>query len=193
MQKDEMKTVSFINMADGTAQDYALLEKYEEEFAKGLPERILHALTKLEDSFSGYRISRLEHSLQAATRAHRDGREVEYVVTALVHDIGDELAPFSHSEMVAAILRPYVSEKLYWIVKHHGIFQMYYYAHHIGGDRHARERFKDHRWYQDAIEFCEYYDQNCFDPDYKSETLEYFRPMLKSIFGRKPRFSEAGT
>jgi len=184
-------TVSFVHMADGTAQDYALLEQHEKAYARGLPKRILHALGKLENSFSGYQVSRLEHSLQSATRAYNDDRETDYVVAALVHDIGDELAPFSHSEMVAAILRPYVSEKLYWIVKQHGIFQMYYYAHHTGGDQHARERFSEHPWYQDAIDFCKLYDQNCFDPAYPSKPLAFFEPMLEQVFGREPQFDEA--
>ena len=186
-----METVSFINMADGTAEDYAFLEHHEQQYALGLPARIMEALKKLENSFSGYKVSRLEHSLQSASRALEDGRSTEYVVAALVHDIGDELAPFSHSEMVAAILRPYVSEKIYWIIKQHGVFQMYYYAHHTGGDRHARDRFKDHKWYQDAVEFCELYDQNCFDPAYQSKPLAFFQPMLTEVFGKKPDFSEA--
>jgi len=191
MTQQNQETVSFTCMADGTAEDYALLERHEAEYASSLPERILQSLEKLAHSFSGYQVSRLEHSLQSATRAHLDNRGVDYVVSALVHDIGDELAPFSHSEMVAAILRPYVSDKLYWIVKQHGIFQMYYYAHLTGGDRHARERFKDHRWYQDAVDFCELYDQNCFDPDYPSKPLTFFKPMLQEVFGRKPQFDEA--
>ncbi len=185
-----MQTVSFINMADGTAEDYAFLEKHEHEYAKGLPSRLIDALKKLEHSFAGYKVSRLEHSLQSATRAHHDGRSKEYVVAALLHDIGDELAPYSHSEMAASILRPYVSDRIYWIIKTHGVFQMYYYAHHTGGDRNARDRYKDHAWFNDAVEFCELYDQNCFDPDYKSKPLAFFEPLIEVVFGREPRFGE---
>jgi len=112
------------------------------------------------------------------------------IVAVLLHDIGDELAPHSHSEMAAAILRPFVSERLYWIVKHHGIFQMYYYAHHCGGDRNTREMFRDHAWYQDAIDFCHNYDQNCFDPDYDSESLEFFEPILRRVMS-KPSFNDS--
>jgi len=155
----------------------------------GVRERIVAALVRQgKDSIGGYKITRLEHALQSATRAHRDGQTEEYVVAALLHDIGDELAPFSHSEMAAAVLRPYVSERIYWIIKQHGLFQMYYYAHHLGGDRHARDRFKDHRWYQDAVEFCERYDQNCFDPDYDTEPLAFFEPMIKRVLGAVPDF-----
>ena len=127
-----MQTVNFTRMENGTREEYALLNRMEDEYKAGLPDRILQSLRKLEHSISGYRISRLEHSLQGATRATRAGESEEMIIAILLHDIGDELATYSHSEMAAAILRPFVSEKLYWIVKHHGVFQMYYYAHHYG-------------------------------------------------------------
>jgi predicted HD phosphohydrolase len=176
-----MKTVDFTRMEDGTREEYEFLDSLEADYIAGLPERIMEALRKLEKSLSGYRINRLEHSLQGATRAQRAGESDEMIVAVLLHDIGDDLAPCSHSEMAAAILRPFVSEKLYWVVKHHGLFQMYYYAHHCGGDRNAREIFKDHAWYQDAIDFCHNYDQNCFDPDYATESLESFAPVLHRV------------
>lgn len=185
-----MRNVRFTRMQDGTREEYEFLDRMEEAYARGLADRILDSLRKLEDGISGYRISRLEHSLQGATRAHRAGESEEMVIAVLVHDIGDELAPYSHSEMAAAMLRPFVSEKIYWIVKHHGVFQMYYYAHHIGGDRNSREIYKDNPWYADAIDFCHNYDQNCFDPDYDSEPLEFFEPMLRRIFAQ-PRFDDA--
>ncbi len=186
-----METVSFIHMADGTAEDYAFLAQHEAQYVKGLPSRIFEALEKLEHSFSGYKVSRLTHSLQSATRAVNDGRDDEYTVAALLHDIGDDLAPFSHSEMAAAILRPFVSEKLYWIIKTHGVFQMYYYAHLTGGNQHARDRYRDHPWFDEAVEFCERYDQNCFDPDYPTLPLEHFKPILENVLGREPVFGEA--
>ena len=185
-----MQTVNFIRMQDGTREEYEFLDRMEDEYKAGLPERILEHLRKLEHSISGYRISRLEHSLQGATRAARAGETDEMIIAVLLHDIGDELATYSHSEMAAAILRPFVSEKLYWIVKHHGVFQMYYYAHHCGGDRNCRDIYRDHAWYQDAIDFCHNYDQNCFDPDYESEPLEFFEPILRRVMAR-PSFDDA--
>ena len=180
-----METVNFISMAEGTRAEYELLDRYETEFTDSLAHRILEHLEQLDDSISGYKVSRLEHCLQSATRAHRAGESEEVVVAALVHDIGDMIAPFSHSELAAAVLRPFVSEKTYWIVKHHGLFQTYYYAHHLGGDRNARDRYRDHQWYDDAIRFCELYDQNCFDPDYDSEPLSFFAPMVEQLFRRE--------
>ena len=185
-----MQTVNFTRMEDGTREEYEFLDRMEHEYIAGLPERIIEGLRKLEHSISGYKINRLEHSLQGATRALRAGESEDMIVAVLLHDIGDELAPHSHSEMAAAILRPFVSERLYWIVKHHGIFQMYYYAHHCGGDRNTREMFRDHAWYQDAIDFCHNYDQNCFDPDYDSESLEFFEPILRRVMN-KPSFNDS--
>ena len=184
-----MDTVSFIHMEDGTREEYEFLDQQEEIYREGHVDRILAAMSKLENSFSGYQVSRLEHCLQGATRAYRAGESEEMIVAVLLHDIGDELAPFSHSEMAAAILRPFVSEKIYWIVKHHGVFQMFYYAHHCGGDRNARDMFKDNPWYQDAVDFCAKYDQNCFDPDYKAEPLQFFEPLLRRLMAA-PRIDD---
>ena len=179
-----MDKVNFKSMENGTAEEYAFLNSLEDQFNVDLPKRLIAALSSLNSSLSGYQISRLEHSLQGATRAYVAGEDLEMVIAILFHDIGDELAPYSHSEMAAAILRPFISEKIYWIIKHHGVFQMYYYAHHSGGDRNARELFIDSPWYQDAIKFCHEYDQNCFDPDYESKPLEFFVPMINEFFSR---------
>ena len=183
--------VAFTSMAEGTREDYELLERLEARFAAGAADRVLTQLRGLADSLSGYRVDRLEHSLQCATRAYRDGASEEMVVAALLHDVGDLLSPHNHSELAAAVLRPYVSERAYWIVRHHGLFQSYYYAHHTGGDRHARDAYREHPWYQDAVDFCHRWDQPSFDPDYPSLPLDFFAPMVRRIFARAP-FSAAG-
>ena len=175
-------------MKQGSKEDYELLSKFEKEYANKLPDRIIEALLNLGDSMEGYQVSRLEHSLQSATRAERDGADEEMIVATLLHDIGDSLAPFNHSQLVASILRPYVSEKVYWIMLHHGLFQEYYYAHHMGRDRKARDKFKGHQYYQDAVDFCEKWDQKSFDPEYDSFTLEHFEPMVRSIFSKEPKY-----
>jgi len=179
-----MDKVNFISMEDGTLEEYAFLDELENQYVKDLPLRLIDALKSLDSSLSGYQISRLEHSLQGATRAFLAGEDLEMVMAVLFHDIGDPLAPYSHSEMAAAILRPFVSDKIYWVIKHHGVFQMYYYAHHSGGDRNAREAFIDNPWYDDAVKFCHDYDQNCFDPNYESKPLEFFLPMINEFFSR---------
>ncbi len=182
-----METVSFTSMAEGTPADYELLARHEDEYLRALPDRLLEAVRALERSFAGYQVSRLEHSLQSATRALRDGRSNEYVVAALLHDIGDELAPYTHGEMVSAILRPFLEPRLCWIVAHHGVFQQYFYGRQTGEDPDARERYRGHEWFEDCAEFCELYDQNCFDPEYDSLPLEEFEPLVREAFA-EPRY-----
>ena len=181
-----MKKVSFTEMKNGTKEDYLFLEKHEKNYINKTADRVLKYMSGLTKTLEGYPISRLEHSLQSATKALKAGEDEEMIVAALLHDIGDELAPLNHSEYAAAILKPYVSEKTHWIVERHGEFQTYYYAHHLGGDRNKREKYKDHKYYQATIDFCEKYDQGCFDPNYKSLPLEHFEPMVRRIFSRKP-------
>ena len=181
-----MKKVSFTEMKKGTKDDYLLLDKHEKDYASKTAERILKFMSGLTDTLEGYKVSRLEHSLQSATRALKAGESEEMIVATLLHDIGDELAPMNHSEYAASVLKPYVSEKTHWIIEKHGEFQTYYYAHHLGGDRFKREQYKDHKFYKATIDFCENYDQGCFDPNYKSFPLEHFAPMVKRIFSRKP-------
>ena len=173
--------VGFVRMADGSAEDYMLLESYEKDFVAGLADRVLAHLRLLEGSSSGYKVTRLEHSLQTATRAERDGRNEEYVVCALLHDIGDLLACYNHSELAATILEPFVCEKNHWMVKHHGVFQGYYFFHFYGGDHNARDKYRGHEHFDYTAEFCELYDQCSFDPDYQSLSLEDFEPMVRRV------------
>lgn len=181
-----LDTVSFRRMQDGTREDYELLERHERVYLRGLPKRIEDALAQLAHSFGGYPVSRLTHSLQAATRALRDRADEELIVAALIHDIGDHLSPCNHSEIAAGILRPYVRPQVTWIIEQHGLFQSYYYAHHLGGNRNGRDRFADHPWYESCRAFCADWDQCSFDPDYAAEPIEVFRPMLERIFTRAP-------
>ena len=183
---DGHRTVAFTRMEEGTREDYELLDGLEAGFAEGTADRVLEQFRALSGSLSGYKVDRLEHSLQSATRAHRDGADEEMVVAALLHDIGDLLSPYNHSEMAAAVLRPFVSERTHWIVRHHGLFQGYYYAHHTGGNRNARDVYRDHPWYQDTVDFCHRWDQSSFDPEYESLPLEFFEPMVRRIFARAP-------
>ncbi len=184
-----MKAVSFTSMSEGTPEDYALLARLEESYVAKLPDRLLDAVAALEHSFGGYQVSRFEHSLQSATRALRDGRSEEYVAAALLHDIGDELAPHTHGQMVGAVLRPYVEPRICWIVEHHGVFQQFHFGRASGDDPDARERFRGHEWFDDCAGFCELYDQNCFDPAYESLPLEHFEPIVRRIFA-EPRYLE---
>jgi predicted HD phosphohydrolase len=176
--------VSFHRMEDGTREDYALLDRAEREYVQSLPDRLLAALRKLDHSLQGYPVSRLGHSLQTATRALKDGADDELIVAALIHDVGDDLAPYNHAEIAAGIIRPYVRPEVTWIVEQHGLFQTYYYAHHYDRDRNARERFRDHPWFQACKDFCADWDQCSFDPGYPSEPLSTFESRVRDIFSR---------
>ena len=173
-------------MKNGSKEDYLLLDKHEKKYVNGTANRIIKFMSGLNTSLEGYKINRLEHSLQTATRAFNDKASEEMIVAALLHDIGDELAPLNHSEYAATILKPYVSEKTHWIVEKHGEFQMYYYAHHLGGNRNLRDKYKNHKYYNNTLEFCEKWDQTSFDPNFKSLKLKDFEPLIRKIFSRKP-------
>lgn len=180
-----MDKVKFTAMKDGDAADYALLDGHERAYAAGTADRLLDAMVQLDEGLSGYQVTRLGHSLSAATRAWRAGADDDWVVAALLHDIGDIYAPYNHDEYAAAILKPFVREQVTWVVEKHGDFQRLYYAHHTGGNRHARDRFKGHAYYDDCAQFCEEWDQSSFDPDYDALPLEFFRGMVRGVFGRK--------
>jgi predicted HD phosphohydrolase len=186
------RTVGFRRMEDGTREDYELLARSETVYDGGLPDRILESLRKLDHGLEGYLVTRLQHSVQTATRALKDGADDELIVAALIHDIGDELAPYNHAEVAAAILRPYVRPEVAWIVEQHGLVQTYYYVHHAGGDRFMRDRLKGHKWFDACVDFCHKWDQSSFDPDYPLLPLETFEPYVRRIFGRKahdPRYT----
>jgi|TARA_B100001964_G_scaffold105460_1_gene117692 predicted HD phosphohydrolase len=181
-----MKKVKFIQMNEGTKEDYLLLNKNEKKFIEGTADRILKFMSALSNTLEGYQITRLEHSLQTATRALNDKADDEMIVGALLHDIGDELAPLNHSEYAAAVLKPYVSEKTHWIIEKHGEFQMYYYAHHLDGNRNQRDKYKSHKYFKETVDFCENWDQKSFDPNYKSLPLKEFESYVNKIFSRNP-------
>ena len=183
-----MKKATFTKMTQGTQEDYVPIVEAAMVHSENLPERIIEHLNMLKDDFGGFAVDRYEHCLQTASRAYRDGRDEEYVVCALIHDIGDNLAPANHAEFAATILQPFVSEENYWIVKHHGIFQGYYFFEFLGLDKNMREQFIDNPYYESCKEFCEKYDQNSFDPDYETLELEFFIPMVKKLF-KKPKRS----
>ncbi|MEZ5732945.1 MAG: HD domain-containing protein [Paracoccaceae bacterium] len=181
-----MKTVSFTQMKDGTKEEYEFLTAHEIDHTKHTADRLLTALVELDKSLSGYQITRLGHSVQSATRAWRDGADIDWVVAALLHDIGDIYAPYNHDEYAATILKPFVREQCTWVVQTHGDFQMLYYGHHVGGDQHKRDRHRGNRYFDDCAEFCERWDQASFDPDYDDLPLEFFVPMVREVFDRKP-------
>ena len=182
------KQATFSEMKNGTAEDYAIIAEQGSKHASELPNRIMDHLNLLKGGTGGFAVDRFTHSIQTASRAHRDGKDEEYVVCALLHDIGDSIASANHADLAATMLEPFVSDKNYWIVKHHGIFQGYYFFEHMGLDKNMREQFKGHEYWNDCVEFCAKYDQNSFDPEYENLPIEEFIPMVHNVFA-KPRNS----
>ena len=178
-----MPRANFHAMTESTAQDWRAAMAAAAPFNQAHADRLIASLKQLdaEDSFA---VSRLEHSLQTATRAHRDGRDEEYVVCALMHDIGDLMGPTNHAEVGALIMKPYVSEANHWMMDKHGIFQGYYFFHHLGLDRDMRDQFRGHPHFEYCAQFCHLFDQNSFEPGYDTMPLEAFEPMLRRVVAR---------
>lgn len=179
---------AFADMAASTAADWRIIMGHAVSFARALPGRVLDHLRLLAGDFGGFPVDRLTHCLQTATRAHRDGRDEEYVVCALLHDVGDTLGTYNHPDIAAAILKPFVSEENHWMVQHHGVFQGYYFFHHIGLNRDMREAFREHPLFARTEEFCRLYDGPSFDANAETLPLEFFEPMLRRVFAQ-PRQS----
>ncbi len=186
-----MEAVAFTQMKDGTREEYEFLHEKEQAFLEGTADRLLKELKRQGDeTIEGYQITRLEHGLQSATRAEREGADIDWIVSALLHDIGDGLAPQNHDRMAAEIIRPFVRDECAWVVEQHGLFQTYYFGHHYGWDQNARDKFKGHKHYQACVDFCERWDQSSFDPGYEYEDLDHFAPMVREVFARKPYRAE---
>ena len=179
---------TFRDMQDGTAQDWAIISKEFRDYSAVLPDRVLAHLRLLDGDCGGFPVDRLTHSLQTASRAHRDGKDEEYVVCALLHDIGDTLGSFNHPDIAAAILKPFVSPENLAMVEKHGVFQGYYFFHHLGLDRNLRDQFAGQPLYDRTLEFCEKYDAPAFDPAYDTLPLSFFEPMLRRVMA-KPKNS----
>lgn len=171
----------FHHMKDGTAEDWQVIMKEFQTAAAELPDRMLEHLRMLDGDCGGFPVDRLTHCLQTATLAHKDGKDEEYVVCALLHDIGDTLGPYNHADIAATYLQPFISEQNHWMVKHHGIFQGYYFFHHIGMDRDMHKQFESHPHYAYTKEFIDKYDAPAFDPDAETYSLEFFEPMVRRV------------
>jgi predicted HD phosphohydrolase len=187
-RKDEVTmNMPFTRFADATPEQWQTLSVDNAEYKKGHLNRMVDALHLLRNHKGLYPVDRFEHSLQTATRAHRDGRDEEYVAMCVLHDVGETLAPYSHSETIGAMLKPFLRPDLHWIVAHHGVFMTHHYPPLPGRPRNERDAYQGHELFGACAEFCELYDQESFDPSYDSLDLEFFLPALESLLA-KPRY-----
>ena len=181
---NDQPRAQFTAMAHSTQDDWMKILAATAEFNRGVADRVLAHLKMLQGDCGGFAVDRLEHSLQSASLAHRDGMDEEYVVCALIHDIGDILCSASHADLGATIMKPYVSDANYWMMAHHGIFQGYYFFHYLGLDRDMRDQFRGHPHFEHTARFCARHDQNAFDPAYDTMPLEAFVPMVQRVMAR---------
>jgi predicted HD phosphohydrolase len=181
-QHDDEPRARFSNMATSTAEDWLIIGTQLLPYARALPDRVLAHLRLLEGDYGGFPVDRLTHCLQTATLAQRAGRDEEYVVCALLHDIGDTLGSYNHADVAAAILRPFVSDENHWMVEKHAIFQGYYFFHHLGMNRDMRDGFREHPSFARTEEFCREYDSPAFDPKAEALPLSFFEPLVRRVF-----------
>ena len=172
---------AFTRMDESTEEDWSLIVPEFKKLAVALPDRVLTHLQLLNGDYGGFPVDRLSHSLQTATLALKDDRDEEYVICALLHDIGDTLGTFNHPDIAAAILKPFVSDANLWMIQHHGIFQAYNFFHHIGLNRNLRDMFKGHPYYDQTAEFVELYDNPAFNPAGEVFPLSTFEPMVRRL------------
>ncbi len=183
----DTRRATFHAMTEGSAEDWSVIAHHNLTFAAGLADRVLAHLRLLEGDAGGFAVDRLEHSLQTATRAYRAGEDDEYVVCALLHDIGDTLGSYNHADVAAAILKPFVSDENLWLVEKHAVFQGYYFFHYLGLDRDARDQYLGHPFYDRTATFCHEYDQPAFDPSYATLPLEHFEPAVREVLAAPRR------
>lgn len=181
---DTLLQANFTRMDESTAEDWTRIMAQHSGLVKALPDRVLDQMRLLDSEAGGFAVDRLTHSLQTAHRAEADGRDEPYLVCAVLHDIGDVLGPLNHADIAAALVRPWVSDAYHWMVQQHAVFQGYYFWHHIGGDRNARDAFRGHEYYDLTEEFVRKYDMPAFDPDYPTPPLEHYEPLVRAFFGQ---------
>jgi predicted HD phosphohydrolase len=175
------------SMSEFSPEYMTYVESHLDEDLAEVPERILALLRSMASLHQGFAIDQLQHSLQTATRAERGGADVDMIVASLCHDIGKTISNANHPAIAAEMIRPWVSPEAYWVVKVHQDFQGLHYYARMGLDPMMRRKHQGHPAYDLAARFADDWDQTAFDPDYDTLPLEHFEPMVREVFGRRPR------
>jgi predicted HD phosphohydrolase len=178
---------SFTRMDESTAEEWAEIGS---EIFKNQPrvaEQVLTMLRQLEGITDGFGTNQLVHCLQTATYAEKAGADQEMVVASLCHDVGKVISTFNHPAIAAEILRPYVRDEVYNVIRVHQDFQGRHYYEHFGQDPNAREQYAGEPWFELAARFADEWDQVAFDPDGETLPLEHFEPMVRDVFALPKR------
>lgn len=187
MTADSKDRTTFHAITNSTKSDWEIISAHDDVYRRDLATRVLEHLQILKGETGGFAVDRFEHSLQSATLAFRDGMDEEYVVCALLHDMGDHLCSYNHAALAAAVLKPFISRANHWMLAHHGIFLGYYYFHHLDGNRDQRDKYRGHPSFERTALFCARHDQRAFDPNYDTMPLEAFVPMVQRVMTKPDR------
>ena len=172
-------TRTFTRMDESTAEQWAVIGKETFEHQGRVADRTLEMLRSLDEITDGFAVDQLTHSLQTATRAERAGADPEMVFASLLHDVGKAVSVPNHPEIAAAIIKPYVREDVYQVIRVHQDFQGRHYYQHFGGDPNARDKYLGASWFDLAAQFADDWDQVAFDPAYDTLPLDHFVPLVR--------------
>lgn len=175
---------NFKQMSNSSQDDWNIIMQEQQGFIGKLPDRILAHMELLDGDYGGFPVDRLQHCLQTAEMAADAGEDEQYVVCALLHDIGDTLGSTNHADVAAAILQPFISEENLWMIKHHAIVQGYNFFHYLGLDRNMRDSIADHPYYERTLRFIDNYDDPAFDSSKPRLSLDLFEPMVRNVFSK---------
>ncbi len=175
---------TFTRMDESTAEQWQTIAVQTATNQPRVADRVLGMLRSLADITDGFAVDQLTHSLQTATRAEEAGADTEMVVASLCHDIGKAVSVSNHPKIAAEILKPYVSEPVYRVIAAHQDFQGRHYYGYFKLDPESRAQYEGEPWFELAERFADDWDQTSFDPDYPTQPLEHFEPIVREVFGR---------
>jgi predicted HD phosphohydrolase len=168
-------------MDESTAEQWSVIAQETFKNKDRVADSFLSMLRSLSDIVHGFAVDQLTHSLQTATRAERGGADEEMIVASLCHDIGKVVSVPNHPAIAAEMLKPYVRADVYNVIRAHQDFQGRHYYKYFGADPDAREKYRGEPWFSLCEQFADDWDQTSFDPDYPTEDLAHFEPLLRSV------------
>ncbi|MFT3924669.1 MAG: HD domain-containing protein [Myxococcales bacterium] len=174
----------FRRMDESSRAEWMLIGRATVELQPEVPERVLAMLRSLEGMYAGFGVDQLHHALQTASMAKRANASDEMVLVALCHDVGKAISIQNHAAIAAEMLKPYVSDDAYHVLRTHQDFQGRHYYEHFGMSANLRAQYAHEPWFALAEQFTDEWDQAAFDPDYPVLPLAEFEPLVREKLGR---------